>query len=124
MKSRFATIWMDNPPPPASARSTLSAAGCSRIYMAHLAPGRGDWSKVLQLVDPNIAPGLVSGGQVRSAGSRPLRVRKPADAVLNTAAWQGDAAPPLEPPASRAGGGAADGRGTPPPEARRECARA
>ena len=56
--------------------------------------------------------------------SHALKVRKPADAVLNTAAWQGDAAPPLEPTASRAGGGAADGRGTPPPEPRRGCARA
>ena len=63
--------------------------------------------------------GALAGGL-----SGTLKVRKPADAVLNTAAWQGDAAPPLEPPASRAGGGAADGRETPPPEPRRECARA
>ena len=63
--------------------------------------------------------GAVGGGL-----SCALKVRKPADAVLNTAAWQGDAAPPLEPPASRAAGGAADGRGTPRPEPRRRCARA
>ena len=71
MKSRFATIWMDNPPPPASARSTLSAAGCSRIYMAHLAPGRGDWSKVLQLVDP-LEPTLREGcpGREQADASR------------------------------------------------------
>ena len=42
---------------------------------------------------------------------------KPAYAVLNTAAWQGAAPPPLDPMAFRATGGTAGGGG-PPPEPR------
>ena len=61
--------------------------------------------------------GVVAGGL-----SGTLKVRK-AHAVLNTAAWQGGTLrPPLEPPASRAAGRAADWRGTPLPEPRRRCA--
>ena len=35
--------------------------------------------------------------------------------MLNIALWRGDAAPPFEPPASRAAAGAAGGRGRRPP---------
>ena len=50
--------------------------------------------------------------------------QEPADAVLNTAAWQGGRCAPLRPPASRAAERSADGRGRPRLEPRRRCARA
>ena len=50
--------------------------------------------------------------------------QEPADAVLNTAAWQGGRCAPLRPPAFRAAERSADGRGRPRPEPRRRCARA
>lgn len=43
-----------------------------------------------------------------------LRVRKPAHAILEHRGWRGDAAPPVEPSACRAAGGAADARGRGP----------
>ena len=50
--------------------------------------------------------------------------QEPADAVLNTAAWQGGRCAPLRPPASCAAERSADGRGRPRPEPRPWCARA
>ena len=41
--------------------------------------------------------------------------------MLNIAIWRGEAAPPFEPPASRAAAGAAGGLGAAPPEPRRRC---
>ena len=58
---------------------------------------------------------VFAGG--RRAGLSHATVAKPADAVLNTAAWQGRAPPPLDPPVFRAGIGAAE-RGGPSPERR------
>ena len=53
-----------------------------------------------------------------------LKVDKPAYAVLNTAAWQGDAAPPLDPRLVAPLAEQRTGAGGRPPEPRRRCARA
>ena len=53
----------------------------------------------------------------RRPGDSPSDASKggePADAVLNTAAGEGVAPPPYDPPAFRAAGGAADARGRGP----------
>ena len=56
--------------------------------------------------------GATKAGKSARAG-RPLE-RRPAYTVLNTVLWRGRAAPPFEPPASRAAPGAAGGRGRRP----------
>ena len=58
---------------------------------------------------PRGIPGVAratAGGQLQW---RAVTVYEPAYAVLNTAVWQGDAAPPLDPPALRAAVGALEG---------------
>ena len=67
--------------------------------------------------------GDLDGPGFQALGDELVSGPEPAHAVFNTAAWQGDAAPPLEPPAFRAAAEAVGGPEAPPPEPRRRCAR-
>ena len=57
----------------------------------------------------------------RTGLSAALKAGEPAHAMLTLRSGKGDAAPPFEPPASRAAAGAAGGLGAPPSEPRRRC---
>ena len=64
--------------------------------------------------------GDLDGPGFQALGDELVSGREPAHAMLSIAVWQGDAAPPFEPPASRAAADAAGGRGV--PRTRRRCA--